>query len=128
LKKELHRPGKIRRGDERESVERIKIATTLFNHIHDHCAAESGRDQALRCVITVPSGFHELQREALKQVAQASGFKDITLVDEARGRAGSVFAVVACNRVTTTGVGGVTLEVHPEIASAFFPSVSRGSC
>ncbi len=84
LKKELHRPGKIRRGAERVSIERIKLATRLFDHIRSRCVAEAGSDQSVtRCVLTVPSGFHELQREALKQVAQASGFNNIILVDEA---------------------------------------------
>lgn len=84
LKKELHRPGKIRRGNDREPVERIKLASRLFDYIRIQCAAESGGDKAVtRCVLTVPSGFHEQQREALKLAAQLGGFKDITLVDEA---------------------------------------------
>jgi TPR repeat protein len=84
LKRDLHKPGNVRRGFGRETVERTKLASKLFDYIRNRCAKELGSDHAVPCcVLSVPSGFHEPQREALKQAAQLGGFTVTNLIDEA---------------------------------------------
>jgi TPR repeat protein len=82
LKGEIHKTGKIRRGFGREMPERIILASKLFEYIRCRYLAQiSGVDSISRCALAVPSGFHEPQREAIKQAAHLAGFSDVTFVD-----------------------------------------------
>lgn len=80
LKRDLHKPGKIRLGPGRIAIEREQLAALLFRYLRERCQTA---DAALTsCCLTVPATFGEPQREAIRRAATLGGFRDVTLLEE----------------------------------------------
>ena len=89
LKRELHKLRELRCGPGRR-IDRVKLASHLFEFIRTRCEAEVFHGRSLKsCTLTVPVAFEEQRRSCLVRAAEAGGFKEVTLLEEpvAAGRA-----------------------------------------
>lgn len=83
IKREIHRPGKIRCGAGRSAPERWELTACLFRQIRERCETEVFHRQNLEsCVLTVPVCFNEAQRDKLRRAAENAGFKTIRMIEE----------------------------------------------
>lgn len=80
IKREIHRPGKIRCGEGRTAYQRWELVSAMFLEIRSRCDKEVFHNGAINsCTLTVPVCFSEPQRQKLQQAAEQAGFGYLTL-------------------------------------------------
>ena len=84
IKKEIHKPGKLRLSDGRKS-DRIELASHLFSHIKKFTESNVSYFQGKSigsCTLTVPVCFSGPQRDAIRKAAERGGFRNIQIMEE----------------------------------------------
>ena len=83
IKRQLHRPGKIRCGEGRPAFQRWELVSKLFSEIRRRCGEEVFHNGSVdSCMLTVPVCFSEPQRQKLCLAAEQAGFTSVRLMDE----------------------------------------------
>ncbi|MDR1385804.1 MAG: Hsp70 family protein [Planctomycetaceae bacterium] len=115
LKKEIHKPGKIRLGSGR-SIERVELASHLFQYIKEfvekHIPAFY-KKTIDSCILTVPVCFSEPQRDAIRRAAEKGGFRHVRVIEKPVAAAKAwLFAThtQGINNVIVCDIGGGTTD------------------
>ncbi len=116
IKRDIHRSGKIRLGPGRLARTRQELVCDLLTYLHRRCSAEVFHQQPLtHCVLTVPVGFSEGQRDSLVQAALGAGFSGVRLVEEPVAAAQAWLTSPSGQRlgdlVIVVDVGGGTTDI-----------------
>ena len=83
IKREIHRPGKIRCGEGRATYQRWELVSAMFFEIRSRCNREVFHNGSIdSCTLTVPVCFSEHQRQKLQQAAEQAGFTSVKVLDE----------------------------------------------
>ena len=83
IKREIHRPRKIRCGEGRVPYQRWELAAAMFSEIRSRCDKEVFHNGSIdSCTLTVPVCFSEPQRQKLQQAAHQAGFTSVKILDE----------------------------------------------
>jgi molecular chaperone DnaK (HSP70) len=137
LKKDIHKMGKVRRGPNRPSPERIQLASQLFRHIRETCEKEMFHGQTINeCVLTVPATFEESKQDSIRKAALQAGFEKVELIPEPVAAARAWLATTGKKHqemVVVCDIGGGTtdfafvrnkngnIEVVPEVIPGGVP-------
>lgn len=82
IKNDVQRPGKVRSDTGRVTPERWELVAALFGNIRSRCEKEVFPRQSVEtCVLTIPIGFTDAQRDKVRYAAEHVGFKTVHMVD-----------------------------------------------